>query len=196
MATETSICNQALSWCAARQILSIDDKSDEAVACKANYANMRDTVLEARAWTFATRRAKLPSVPLATDGSDWGYASKFSLPSTCVRVLVATDDISEPNSWDKSFNWRREGQYIVTDSDTVYIKYIEKITDPALFSPGFSLALAAKIASVIAIPLTESTTLQDKMELLYAKYLKDASGQDGTQGASDRIKSSGFTRVR
>ena len=67
MASEVSICNQAISWLGGKSIISLDDGTTEANLCKANYDHLRDVVLEAKAWTFAIKRvqfAKLSEDPL------------------------------------------------------------------------------------------------------------------------------------
>lgn len=193
MPSEVSICNQAITWLAGNQITSLDDDTNEGRLCKANYSNLRDAVLEERAWTFATKRL---TPAKESEAPDWGYASKFLIPSKVLRLLIVTDDPSNVNSWDDGFDWRREGSAIVCDVDVIYVKYIEKIIAPALFSPGFAQTLAARIAREIAVPLTESGKMYDRMDKLYDKLLKGGGATDGMQGASDKIKSSSLTRVR
>ena len=42
-----------------------------------------------------------------------------------------------------------------------------QVTDTALFSPGFIHALAARLAADTAMTLTESSKLEEKMEVRY-----------------------------
>ena len=92
--------------------------------------------------------------------------------------------------------WQREGQTIVCDESSMYGRCIQRITDPTKFSPGFVQALAARIAREIALPLTHSQTLEDKMVKKYDDALADAGTFDGLQGKSNKIRSDALTRVR
>ena len=86
MASEVDICNQALSWLGANQIITLADGTTESIICKAKYAPLRDDVLEKVPWTFAIVRLQLAadvSVPA------FGYANKFILPKTVLSVLNA-----------------------------------------------------------------------------------------------------------
>ena len=70
--SEVSICNQALSWLGQETITSLDDQATTAVWMNANYDLLRDSVMEARMWTFATVRAVSTSVPSRSKSIAWG----------------------------------------------------------------------------------------------------------------------------
>ncbi len=207
MATEVSICNQAISWLGGTLIISLDQDSTEAKLCKANYEHLRDLVLEAKDWTFATKRiqlAKLSTPPV------YGFSAAFAIPSDNIRVLQCSPNPSlgtsstSPGPSRESLRigdelrteWQREGDEIVCDEDTLYCRYIAKITDPSKFSPGFVQALAARIAWDIANPLTRSNALEEKMEKKYKDAVDEGGTMDGLQGRSHKIRSDGLTRIR
>lgn len=193
MASEVSICNQALSWLGVSAILSLDDPQKQAQLCKANYDQLRDTVLEEGKWSFATSR-RVYSSPLAT-GPAYGYTNKFVLASTELYVIEA-NDTGEPQG-DYDLDWRVEERHIVTDATIVYAKVIIQITDVQKFSNLFRQALAARIAAELAMPLTESHKKMIDMLALYDAKLTIAMTMDGMQGSSDRVKSrSHLTRKR
>lgn len=193
MSSEVSICNQALSWLGVSPILTLDDVIKPAQLCKANYAQLRDTVLEEANWTFATKRFKFQT-PEAT-APVYGYANSFLVPTTTLLV-VECNDTAEPQG-DYDLDWRYEDNRIVTDAAIVYAKCIVQVTDPKKFTNTFRQALAARIAAELAVPLTESSAKETKMWNLYAAKLGVARSVDGKQGASDRLKSrSRITRAR
>ena len=71
MATQTDICNAAISHCGTRnKIASIDEGSAEANACRTHFALARDSLLRAFDWNFARLTASLGALlnPLATLG--------------------------------------------------------------------------------------------------------------------------------
>ncbi len=195
MSSEVTICNQALSWLATSPILSLADGTTNANLCNANYTELRDSTLESAAWTFATERYKWS--PLASpDVPVYGYANKFLIPSTVLRVLECRDDDVYANGV-SDLDWRREGQYIVSDASVVYAKCIIQITATDTMSALFRQALAARIAATLAPTITESKGHADRLWNLYENYMRDATPIDASQGKNDRIRGRSLTsRVR
>ena len=211
MTTEVSICNQAISWLGGNRIISLDDETTEARLCKANYAHLRDVVLELKAWTFAVKRvkfAKLAEAPI------YGFSAAFAIPTEILTVLqvsrfnapgeggIASTTSPGPsrestrNGEEQRIIWQREGEEIVCDENAIVGRCIQRIIDPTKFSPGFVQTLAARIAREIALPLTHSNTLEDKMVKKYDDALSDGAVTDGLQGRSNKVRSDALTRVR
>lgn len=184
MNSEIAICNQALGWLGANQIISFDDASQEAKLCKANYQYLRDAVLEDYAWSFAVKRDSL--APLAETPVTYGYA--FQVPSDAIRILQVSVDASFDPTEDVV--WEIEDNKILTDNASIYVRYVYRVTDPTKFSPNFKQALAARIAADIAIPLSASRALQSDMYSLYTMKIAEAAQKDGTQGRNKRLRSS------
>ena len=190
MATSTiSICNMALGWLGGNLITSLDDESNEAALCKANYEPCRDAVLEDRDWTFATSRQILS--PL-TASPAFGYAYKYQVPSDLIRILKVSD---EP-AFVHDFEWERQEDVMLTDAAILYLKYIKRITDPTKFSAGFVHALAARIAMEIALPLTNSPEMHQSMVAMYGTKLERAGAMDGTQGKNEVFRTNRLIGVR
>ena len=182
------ICNLALGWVGAKRITALDDPSVAAELCSANFDAVRDAVLEARAWTFATQR-----FTIAADGAPpaFGYPYRHLLPAEVLRVL-ACDDGSD--AWD--LMWVREGQYILDElSGELFVRAIMRIEDVALWSPGFCQAVAYRLASVLVVPLSENRSLQADLVQLYVKALRDAAALDGSQGRSEVLRPSSRFRA-
>ncbi len=192
MASEVDICNQALSWLGANQIISLDDGTTESILCKANYAPLRDDVLEKVPWTFAIIRLQLV---LQVETPVFGYESKFIIPTTVLRVLNAYDNPFFKNEA-TIMEWRKEGQYVVADSNVMYVRAIEQVTNPSAFTPAFRQTLAARIAAELAMPLVQSEKLAISMDNKYMSRLQDAATQDGMVGKSDRLDATRLINAR
>lgn len=188
--SEVSICNQALGWLGANLITDFDDGSDEANLCKANYDYIRDAVLEDTGWSFALKRDQ---IPLLAD-AELGYGSAFQLPDDCIRVERIFSD-SRMYDGDQ-LEYVIEDRKVLTDNGTCFIRYIARIIDVSRFSPNFVQALAYRIATDLAIPLTKSRTMQLQMFELYNNRLEVASATDGMQGRSRRIRVSRMNNYR
>lgn len=193
MASETSICNQALSWLGADRITDLSDGSDNANLCKDNYNELRNSVIEEANWTFATRRYTL-SPPLAA-GPEYGYGNKFQLAPEVLRIIEASDSASFYNGV-SNLDWRREEDFILADVSIIYAKCLIEIADSSKFSSLFVQSLAARIAAELSPTITESNKKTDQMWTLYSKKLAIASVRDAGQGSSDRIRARNLTRVR
>ena len=190
--SEVSICNQALGWLGANLITSFDDQTKEANLCEANYASLRDAVLERGDWTFAIRRAELPQ--LDPSEAVLGFGNAYQLPSDCIRIIQASPDVNyEPTT---TMHWNLEDRKVVTDNGACFIKYVTREEDPVRFSPGFVQALAYRIATELAIPLTKSRQLQQQMYGLYEERVREATGMDGKQGRVPRARSSWSDKSR
>jgi len=190
--SEVSICNQALGWLGLDPIISLSDPSKSAQLCLANFAPLRDSLLEAVDWTFAQKRAELAQSAAAPI---WGYSARFDLPIDCLRIGYATasPDIYESQPLSQ---WVKEGRSILTNESAVFIRYTAQVTDPKEWSEGFSQALAARLASDIAMAATESRGHMETMFQLYETKLAQAKTDDGRQGTSQKVKANDLKRVR
>lgn len=190
--SEVSICNQALGWLGLDPIISLDDPVNTAALCKANFAPLRDALMESTDWTFAQKRIELPksaAIPA------WGYAGQFELPADCLRINYVTDspDIYESMPMDP---WVREGSYILTQSSSCFMRYTAVSTDPKQWSEGFAQALAARLAAEIAMAATDSATHMGIMQEKYTMLVAIAKQDDGRQGTAQIIRSNDLKRVR
>ncbi len=186
---QVGICNLALGWVGAKLITSIDDDATGAELCKANWDAVRDAVLEARAWTFAVERANLAADPVAPA---YGWAARYQVPADRLRVLEADD-----GSGRADFEWQREGAYLVTDQAApLYIRYLKRVEDPALWSPIFAIAMSYRLAVVLSVPLTENRSLQADLWKLYDQALREAATRDGMQGRSEQVRPSSLAARR
>ncbi len=214
MATSpVEICNQALSWLGGNLIISLEDNTQEAKLCKANYAPLRDAVLQDREWTFAVKRAepsRLAGAPV------YGHDFLYQIPTDCLRILqvsAAGQENPDGNFVDGSFKaavrggtgtgreqrieWLVEGDSIAVQIyKRIFMRYITRIEDTTKFSPAFDQCLAQRIAMEIAMPITQSLKVQERMTILYSAKLEDAMVADGMQGRSYNTRSDSLTIVR
>ena len=192
--SKTGICNLASGWLGGKHIISVDDDTSlEARLCKANYDPSRQAVLEDREWTFATKRAAL--TPLAAS-PDFGYNYQFLVPSDSLRILGVYDPSQSGNPRPETISYVIEENMIQCDLASIHIRYTFDQTNTTRFSALFGQALAAHIAANIATSLTESSTKQADMLLLYEDKVSKAAASDGTQGTRERLNISQLEKSR
>lgn len=197
------VANLALNWLGEEPIISFEDGSQASNTMDLNYEFARDATLEAHEWTFAIVRF-IPGKN--STGPVWGGGNYFDVPSNIIRVLGVWDtegnvtesglSLSNPFDSHEQANWLLEKDKILADVDAVYCKGIERVTEEGRYSPLFVHALAAKLALVTALALTQNEVLFEKMAALYAAMIKEAKSRDGMQGRSKRIRQRGIVEIR
>lgn len=186
--TEVEICSAALAALGTTGIASLDDDSTEARACKAYYALVRDKVLEDRIWSFAKKQYVL--TPDAT-APLFGFTKRFLVPSEVVRVHRVDE-----GSGEYRMQWDLQGRYILTDESTIYVTAVRKEDDTSLYSPGFTMCVALRLAVALAVPLKENRQLKADLWDEYKFELGEAAGVDGAQGKSEKVRSDFLSRSR
>lgn len=174
--SEVAICNMALAEIGrGAQITSLDEASQAARACKLRYPYARDACLRAYDWNFAARRAALPKNAVAPA---FEYANAYDLPADCLLVRSVLDGDAE--------RWVVEGRQILTDmGDPLFVKYTALVPETARFDPLFVEALAARIASDIAVQLSESVSRAQGLWQVYQSKLVEARRRDAQEGQPD-----------
>ena len=199
MTERVDIANLALSWLGEQPISSLDDESDRALQMKINYEKARDATLEAHDWTFAIKRfiPAMNAVPPV-----WGASFAFDVPSDILRVIgcwpndTRTSGIPAPIDSLEQIDWQMENNQIVTDVEVVFAKGIRRVLQEGKFSPNFVHAFAAMLASLTALNLTASASIQANMDALYNEMILKAKSRDGLQGRSRRIRQRSFQKAR
>jgi hypothetical protein len=174
--SKTSTVNKALTLCGASPITNItDDTNNARVANRVYEISLKGVLTECR-WNFATTRATLS---LSADEMPWdhpGEAYVYVRPSTCLRIFEVSDSAAI---------WREEGDYIISDTPSLGIKYVYYHDDPSKYPPFFLEALIDKLCSDISFMIINSAS---KAEAFLTKYQKvslpnamSANAQTGTQ---------------
>jgi hypothetical protein len=169
--TIIEICNSAMTKLGAQSILSLDDDTTEARACKLRYDACRRIVLRRHPWNFAIERViTAPEAPPAVPAFEFTY--QHVLPSDCLRVLeVGPEDAT----------YRIEGRKIRTNFDALELRYIKNITDPTVMDELFSEALACYLAWDTSYKITQKTGVREELWQAYTLSLRDAKSVDAQE---------------
>jgi hypothetical protein len=188
MASAVEICNRALIRLGEDTITSLDDDSDRARVCNGVYAEVSETLLSEYPWNCAVYRAELAQL---VDTPVWNYAYCYQLPTDpyCLRVLETDLDITD-------YPWEVEGRTLVTDANTVKIKYLALLTDENAIPPFLRELIAVRLAAEICYPITGDPKLALGLWELYARKEREAKLTDGQEGTPRVIDSTDLTSVR
>lgn len=185
--SEVAICNLALAEVGiGAGIVSLDEPSQAARACRRRYPHARDAVLRSYDWNFAARRASLPALAAPPP---FGRLRAFPLPDDCLlvrRVVNAAGD-----------DWEIEGRTILADAPApLHIAYTVRVANPTTFDPLFVDVLATRLAADLAAQFSDSPARATGLHQLFRQKLADASRRDTDEGHAPRAWHSAWLDAR
>ncbi|MGK4422895.1 hypothetical protein ACSMDK_11705 [Yersinia enterocolitica] len=176
MASDISICSNALLMLGAHPINSFTENTDHARLCSNIYASVRDDLLRKHPWNCAVSRVSLaPSASLPV----FGYANQFPIPSDCLRILsVGAEGYEIP--------YQVEGKNILANTTVVALRYIKR-TDEASLDPALAHVAEMAMAAKLAYAVTGSASLRDSMAQEAAYALRQAKAIDGQEEPPEEL---------
>jgi hypothetical protein len=192
MASTVDICNGALNQLGATTILSLTEDSKNARLCNSRFTQVRDAVFRSHPWNCLQKRVELAA---DTTAPAWGFSYAYTLPADCLRLLRILDYDS---------NYKVEGRKILSNTSSMKILYIGRITDPNEYDESLRETLSAALGADIAFAVTSNNQTATNMYNLFQDKLKDARFIDSTEGQnldqdlgmSDQIDASTFINSR
>lgn len=187
MASKTDICNRALIKLGKATIRDIDtDETQQGTLCKAVFVPMLDEVLRQAEWNFAVNRQALNQDASGSPLYEWAY--KYILPTVPPVIKIISVENNVP--------FKIEGNFLVSNSNSIKLKYIGRITDPNLYDPLFINVLVLRIAYEISFSLTSQTSLGDNIYKQYLLALEEAKNQNSQDDNELPIQDSVWTNSR
>lgn len=157
------LCSRALLKIGANPIASLTEGTAEADVASNLYDYVRDALLSAHPWHFATTQKKLAALP-----SSEAAANGYALPSDCLRVLHAGS--YEGGS---GLVYRLSNRTLHTNAAEIYLTYVFR-ADEADYPPYFDKVLIAHLAAEFCIPLTDSTSRWESLRKIAEEDLRQA----------------------
>lgn len=183
MATsETALFNRALARIGSPRITSADATSDSAQVIRDIWPDIRRSAIREHAWNFAVRRKQL--APLSTSDSYARWAYRFLRPGSTaenggwLRTLGVYEDALETTPAD----YEPLSQYLYADVDTLFLVYIADITNVQHWDATFREAVTLKLASELAVTLTNSNRLHEGLGELATRAFAKARSIDAMEG--------------
>lgn len=182
-----ALCARALIAIGARPISNLDESGLEAKVCRELYPGLRDALLSAHPWNFATTQARLPRLA-AEPVADFAHA--FQLPPDFLRALSAGR-----GRRGRGLDFRITGRRLLADAEEVLLTYIFRPHESD-FPPFFAQALAARLAAEFVLPITESTSRAEALARLAEDALQRARQIDAQQDTPARLEDFPLVEVR
>lgn len=185
MATDVSICSNALLMLGASPIASFTEGTKAAQVASNLYPDQKRDFLRAHPWNAAITRVQL--APLTT-GPTFGWKAAFKLPTDCVRVLSV-----ESSGYD--IEHKIEGRNILADVTTVDVRYITNLAEDR-WDASMVSAMTLKMAGAMSYAITKSASLADAWMAAADRKMREAKTLDGQEGTPDAIEDDPFMRAR
>lgn len=158
--SKTDILNKSLTLVGANPVTSIDDSTNNArVLSRVYEAALRGILAECK-WNFATKRANLSVLTDTLDWYDTGETIVYQKPTDMIRIFGVSSSTAD---------WREEGDYIISDTSSLGVRYVYYLDTPSKYPSYFIEAFIDKLCSDIAYAIVNSAALGEKFKTLYEK---------------------------
>jgi hypothetical protein len=162
--SDVKIINLALTAMGERTITDRSEDTEPAVVMNLIYEQVRDNELQKHPWAFAMARSTL-----AEDSSSpsFEWTNQYVLPADCLRPWRLYNTVVGPN-------YVVEGKLLLTDEETVYLRYIKRVETTTDFDVMFVTCLYLQLAIVAVQRLTSNRSKLSDLVTLYNQALLDA----------------------
>lgn len=180
MLSKVDICNKALTLVGASPITSLSDDTRQARILNRVYEGALRAILSEGDWKFARKRKLLA---LSADTVDWYHTDEgetyvYVRPSDCIRIFKTND---------KYAIWREEGDYIISNTSGLGIRYVYYLDSPSKYYASFTEAFVDKLASDISFAILNSTTKGESMLKKYEGISLPKALADNSQGETPEL---------
>jgi hypothetical protein len=135
-----------------------------------DFSEVRDAVFRSHPWNCLQKRVEVSS---STTVPAWGFSYQYDLPGDCLRLLRILEYDSDH---------KVEGRSILSNSETMKILYISRVTDPNQYDELLRETLSSALGADIAYAITSNNTTSQNMIASYQEKLRDARFVDSTEG--------------
>lgn len=178
--TDIALCSRALIRIGAAPISSFEEGSAESEVAGALYGPVRDGLLSAYPWSFATGQVALPRLA-ESPAADYAYG--FTLPDDFLRAISAGN-----GGRGRGLRYRIARGVLQANAEEVMLTYIFR-PDESGFPPFFDAALMARLAAELCIPVTENTSRAEALYRLADLEYQRARQIDAQQDSPGRLES-------
>lgn len=182
-----ALCSRALIRLGAAPISSFDDGTAESEIAGALYGPVRDALLSAYSWSFATGQVSLNELetPPVAD-----YQRAFQLPSDFLRGLSAG-----AGGRGRGLNYRIARNLLHSNADAVTLTYIFRPEEEE-FPPYFDSVLISRLSAEFCIPVTENTSRAESLFRMADSEFQRARQIDAQQDSPVQIEDFSLIKAR
>lgn len=178
---QVTICNLALAHLAGKsKLVSLEAESSdkELYFARLVWDLSVEETLRDHWWGFATKHQALASV--GDPPEDWAY--RYAYPSDCIEArYIVKSEAELPIAFEVALGDDEATRVLLTDREAATLCYTARVTNTSAMSVPFVTALAWRIASNIALPLTGDPELQKWASQMYMAQLNRSAALDSNE---------------
>lgn len=192
------VCTLALARIghgSSQPLVSIDDASEAARACKRVFPSLLRLMLREAPWPFAMKAVELQPINTAVPGWQHVYAK----PADALNILAITSADTDPwgeNARYLTRGFRLIGSVVACHQAPAWAWYTADVTDPVQADALFKDALAWRLAAELALTLKADANLQRVAMEQAQMALSRALAAMGNEGRDDTAWEAESIRVR
>lgn len=185
--SDVALCSRALIRLGAAPITSFDDGTAESDIAGALFGPVRDSLLSAYGWSFATGQVVLNRLEISPI-ADYQYG--FQLPNDFLRGISAG-----AGGRGRGVNYRITRNILHTNNDAVTLTYIFRPAEEE-FPPYFDAVLIARLSAEFCIPVTENTSRAEALFRMADMEFQRARQIDAQQDSPIQIEDFSLIKAR
>lgn len=193
MSSDTDIANVAMRLLKAQRITSLTDGSNNANAANDVFTEVRDDLLRAHNWNFATKRQKLAQ---SSTAPTFEFENAYPLPADWMRTVSVHDNDAGAGTVIYKEEEVDDQGVIVTSADELWIRYIYRVTDPNRMAADFRVAFSYALALAIPGVSNLSAAREDRLEKRAKRRLDKAKHSDAVGSTPERRPAGSWITVR
>lgn len=186
MASEVSICSNALLLLGAQTINSLAETSDRALIASNLWPQTRNSVLRSHPWNCCIQRVQLAPDETAP-AFDWAY--QFTLPSDYLKALSVGEAGCE-------VEFRIEGRKLLSDENPCLLRYVSRNLAVGSWDDMLVQAMTLTMAAEMAYAITQSSSLRDSMREKLEMHMRRARAVDGQEDTPETVGDSPLLQAR
>lgn len=178
--SKTDIINKSLTLVGAAPIINIDDDTNNARIINRVYESALRSILSECKWNFATKRILLTVSADVLNWYDTGENVIYIRPTDVIKIF----GVNSPTA-----RWREEGDYIISDTSGLGIRYVYFLETTSKYTSEFTNAFIDRLASDVSYAIVNSSTLGEKYKSLYESVsLPKAMSSNSQSGYQQTLK--------
>jgi hypothetical protein len=177
MATDVSVCSNALLMLGAGSINDFTTVNDRTTLCVNLFPQVRDAVLRSHPWNCAVARIALAP---ETTVPPFDYDAQFAIPDNWIRTLQVGERGIE-------IDHRHEGRKLLANTDTLFLRYIFRNEVVATWDTMLIHGVSLLMKAALAYPITKSASLATSALEDAIAYMKTCRAVDGQDDPPDTL---------
>lgn len=193
MTSKISICNLSLAYIGQAPISSLEQTDERAKRINLFYEPVRDEVLRAHNWGFASVQNQLELARVDTQNGEYLY--HYPADALFIRDVFVPGQKGRL-AFAERFDPQTHSRVLAVKEAQCAARYTRRVADETQFDPLFVKSFALALAQDLALTLTGDLLLAERMAQRYVLSLDEARRSNMTENFQLDEPVDAFSEVR